>query len=52
MTISQNYNNYKRIVSNYYERGRKKGSQKGWVAKREVRGIKNNRKTVLKIFHP
>lgn len=29
MTISQNYNNYKRIVSNYYERD----SQKGWVAK-------------------
>jgi hypothetical protein len=34
MTISQNYNNYKRIVSNYYERGpqkgvAKRGSQKG-----------------------
>ena len=48
MTISQHYNNYEQIVSNYYERVRDKGSR----FEREVRGIKNNRKTVLKIFHP
>ena len=35
MTISH-YNNYKRIISNYYERVRDKGSR----IEREVRGIK------------